>query len=489
MEITTVGTGKIALFRGHTTSKILCQLSRNYVLIPSENLANFGQIAATSQADYTDVIAKLRTWGPSLSRHFSNGSQQELTLRKLANFVLVWAEQMRENNCKIALFETAGSHHLDMICFEIACQVANVEQVFLEYSPFADRLIPLKQRNGYESREFIKNSKIDWEFSHELLSVESVRWERRTGFGPNRDSSGFFASYRILQRFLKRVFRQNLNMLMKLFRKSAAENTIRYPEQLSSYGVIPDLSLIIKQKKALKYLKELEKQHKNLSKTMFQNKSQRKVILIMAHSQPEVTSFPLGGKYGNHIDLIHTIKQAHPDAILLYREHPHIERRLMRGAPTRVGIARSVDYYDQLLDLGCIFLNRYDEVISSAIRSTSNVTVVTIAGKVALERALQGLRTVVVGFPWFRTMPGIESFDEFLVSKEPLFAAHSIDVESIKTWLAEVHRSATISIGPWAPFKYSEQSESDQYNYEVDTCLQFLLKSINEKLYPFSPPN
>ena len=482
MEITTVGTGKIALFRGQATSKILCQLSPNYVLIPSESWVNFGQIAATSQVEYTTVITKLRTWGPSLSRHFSNGSQQELTLRKLANFVLVWAEQLRENNCRIALFETAGSHHLDMICFEIACQMANVEQVFLEYSPFADRLIPLKQRNGYESREIIMNSKIDWGFSHELLSAESVRWERRTGFVPNRDSSGFFASYKILQRLLTRVLKKNLNTFMKMFHKSAVKIKIRYPEQLSSYGVIPDLSLILKQRKALKYLKELEIEHNTLGKNLFQNASQRKVILIMAHSQPEVTSFPLGGKFGNHIDLIYTLKQAHPDAILLYREHPHIERRLMRGAPTRVGIARSIEYYDQLLDLGCIFLNRYDHVISTAIRNTSSVTIVTISGKIALERALQGLRTVVVGFPWFRAMPGIESFDELLVSKDPLFASQSIDVESIKTWLAEVHRNATISIGPWTPFKHAEQSEWDPYYSEIDACLQFTLKGINEKI-------
>ena len=36
LEITTVGSGKVAIFKGYATSKILRQLPPNYVLFPQE---------------------------------------------------------------------------------------------------------------------------------------------------------------------------------------------------------------------------------------------------------------------------------------------------------------------------------------------------------------------------------------------------------------------------------------------------------------------
>jgi hypothetical protein len=66
---------------------------------------------------------------------------------------------------------------------------------------------------------------------------------------------------------------------------------------------------------------------------------------------------------------------------------------------------RSIDYYKQLISLGCIFLdNNFDLAINK--KNNEFLLPVTITGTVAIERSLLGYKTIVAGFPWYQGLPG-----------------------------------------------------------------------------------
>ena len=88
------------------------------------------------------------------------------------------------------------------------------------------------------------------------------------------------------------------------------------------------------------------------------NSRQNKVKLILAaHFQPEATSFPEGGDYGNHVDILIKIRQLGYNGILYYKEHPGTELYRWSLGVTKVGMYRSKKYYKKILSLGVIFLN------------------------------------------------------------------------------------------------------------------------------------
>ena len=70
---------------------------------------------------------------------------------------------------------------------------------------------------------------------------------------------------------------------------------------------------------------------------------------------------------------------------------------------------RSSNYYRTLRALGCSFLPDDFEIIEN-----DKVLPITITGSIAFERSLALKRTIVAGYPWYGTMPGVVGFDDFL---------------------------------------------------------------------------
>ena len=80
---------------------------------------------------------------------------------------------------------------------------------------------------------------------------------------------------------------------------------------------------------------------------------------------------------------------------------------------TRVGMHRSVSYYEQLLDLGCKFLPpSYDLKLQAQINSW--YIPVSITGSICIESSLSGLSSIYTGHPLFKGLPGTYSMDEIL---------------------------------------------------------------------------
>jgi len=181
--------------------------------------------------------------------------------------------------------------------------------------------------------------------------------------------------------------------------------------------------LMISQKRAIKYL-ERKVCHENFGAILEKNKEP--ALLVVAHFQPEATSFPEGGDLNNHIDIVVKLRTLGYTAPILYKEHigsTHYFAPIVHQ--TRVGMCRSVFYYQKLEELGCIFVGPRVPIPRDPNMNERFVPV-SITGTIALERSILGLRTIITGYPWYRGLPGtmnlssIRSFENGeLASKTP----------------------------------------------------------------------
>jgi hypothetical protein len=441
---------RIAMLQSASTSEI-CKLSPRVFLLPSSediqlNLSYKEELL--HQGEFLSIVTKIRQWGPALSRNSSQGDQFELMIRKMAIQTANWLVEIRNSDCKYGIFETAASHHLDNICFEIACDLANIGKVFLAHSPFTYRLLPILQYGEYSNRVLANIQINDWELSKEDLNTNTSHWKSRIIANSYSEQSFTFSLLLILRKAVHRGISHLLNafkILLKLKFKSLG--SVHKEQRISP---LREIALIFQQKRALKYLEHAERKA-CIQDIKLSIDIKAPILIFAAHFQPESSSFPIGGKYGNQIDLLIEVRKAHPNAIVFYKEHPHIFRYSVRGSISGVGICRSVEYYKQIEALGIFLISAKDseELISE---KSKQVNMITISGRIAIERALAGLPTVVAGYPWYVGMPGTIKFEDFLV--EPL-KANEISPRNFETasWVLEAHRRNTIAPGPWSIFR------------------------------------
>ena len=136
-------------------------------------------------------------------------------------------------------------------------------------------------------------------------------------------------------------------------------------------------------------------------------------IIFYGHFQPEASTYPEGGEYWNQIKALRNIRSNFQNSQIIYREHPGME---MLWGPkigmTRVGYCRSLDYLNQLKDLQIDFISNND--FQKNFEALKSIIVVTITGTIAVQRSLNGYKTIVLGKPFYIGLPGTYSMEEFM---------------------------------------------------------------------------
>jgi hypothetical protein len=260
-------------------------------------------LTSIKHTEYIDAIERLRSWGPILSRNLARGDQYELILRDLAFQVIGCLGTIRQSNCKFAIFETAATHHLENVCFEVACDMAKIGKVFLAHSPFTYRLIPIIQHGNYNNRQRIKSKLNYWHLQYNEISVSSAHWNQRVKINQKRENSFFHALGLIA---FKSGVKFLVNLRSAIMLKETRSQELNISDSRFSFVVL--LSLVHRQYSALRYLRSIEKVigSTNLGHAEIDGCQS---IYIASHFQPESSSFPIGGKFGNQVDLIFEIIQ------------------------------------------------------------------------------------------------------------------------------------------------------------------------------------
>jgi len=129
-------------------------------------------------------------------------------------------------------------------------------------------------------------------------------------------------------------------------------------------------------------------------------------IIFYGSYQPEATSHPDGGDYPDIRYLVSHLSLE--GKAIYYKEHPTMFNYENGGWLSDFMRHRSWMYYQNLLNKGVKLINPY---VSNRKLLSKASAVVTISGTIALEAAIMGVDSYVVGYPWYGNLPGIEKID------------------------------------------------------------------------------
>jgi hypothetical protein len=341
---------------------------------------------------YENVLQRLIESGPIFSRHYDDLPSMELALRSTTLSILAISEKMSLARIDKCVLGTAASHHLDTLMLETACQIAGIEQIFEYYVP-ENRVLPLRQKKSIEDRSPLGGHISDFSFSETVKTWAEFGYSAATHSVSSKTSRAFYGSCLL-------ITLNHLRNSLWLLRSKRYKPSGELHERLRKRGLVRDLLILRRQKNALQTLSnyvEIDRKSNTLKSV-----ETRPHFLIMAHFQPEATSFPEGGSWHNFVDIVVELKKSFPEYLIVYKEHPACSFYTFSSRNSNVGISRSSNYYTLLRQLGCIFIGDDHKDIENPFS-----VVVTITGSVTLERSLKGLPTVVMGEPWYKGIPGM----------------------------------------------------------------------------------
>lgn len=339
-----------------------------------------------ANSSFVEVVDELRGWGPIFARHDDFGSGYELKLRSLALDIFALGYALNQTGIRHVIFQTFASHHIDSLVCELACRLYGIHQVFLYGDPFKQRILPFIQTRNILDRRPLGVRVSNAVYDNILQSLAD-----------GRQVQTFPSNIKMREKAWSVAWRNLLFRFAVLCHRALFRGRIAKPEM----SVSSELRLLNTHHKALKTLREYSEKDA-WSKALDICDSQESLIpVIFAHLQPEATTFPEGGLYSTHVDVVASIRERGYLGPIIYKEHPVMYFAGGGRDSHRGGVYRSPEYYRQLLDLGCIFAER-----GSVMPDNDRFLPVTITGSIGVERALRGLPTIVAGHPWYSGLPG-----------------------------------------------------------------------------------
>jgi hypothetical protein len=352
--------------------------------------------------DQNKIIRLLLLNNPIWSRWSDRGDEFEHYYRYALKKIMYHVSYLKEMGITHVVFPTSVPHHIDTLIFSIACRIIDIKQIFLynilslDHNAFYGRLIPLIQDKSIFDRRPLGCKVSDYNHGDDVKNFKEFLDNLKIKKGANMFDNSSARS----------VWYSSLNEIKYIFKKKFVRIYKPYLKEdrlFKGYSLITKLKNIRDQSKALKLYDK---------KKVIINDKLDSEIIIMAHYQPEATSFPEGGNYHNHIDIVFALRSKGYDKTIYYKEHPStwMYTADIVGS-TKVAQYRSEEYYKYLLDMGCVFL---DEKSDLDLFNKSNLRFlpVTITGSIAIERSILGLYTIYTGQPYWKGLPGTIHIDD-----------------------------------------------------------------------------
>lgn len=355
--------------------------------------------------DMDDIKSKIHRLMPILYRWMGQADTYEDSIRSFCLFIADLAQALQKLEVTHVFFFTGVAHHLEYSFIETASQFAGTKQVFLYSMPFgsASRLLPLIQKKSITDRSILN---LDVSNVGYKQDIDNYKQNYLSAKPPqlNESTEG-------LETNINYAFYKVFELILKGFAKSILSKKPIKPShpinQRLDYDWASLLRIVCRQRDALNYYASQIISNSSLEALINKEKC---LPIILAHYQPEASTFPEGGVINSHLDLVLAIRQAGYDGPILYKEHPgsSLYYSQLTGF-SRVGLCRSEEYYKQLAALGCIFIDAKYKVPKKHMTSLFPVT---ITGSIALERSLIGYATCCGGHPWFIDAPCIYNIDQ-----------------------------------------------------------------------------
>jgi hypothetical protein len=428
--------------------------NENFIFLDEKGIWKYNK--ETSKRECTDLInieidfsqfniktrEELYWWSPIWTRWISGSFNYEQIRLNALDIILKLKTCLKSNNISLTIFFTGIPHHLDTSLLSIACSNLEIPKIFLYSNVIDGRLLPLiENKTIFDRKQLGKEvSKIDYEILlDDFLSNRLEGNPPKLNTKPNLYKTNY---YYVVLKTITYFFRKNI---VKILKKS---DHFLWTDFNADISILDAINLINIQKK---YLNKYNKLKLNLEQSNnFINSTNNKIIMA-AHYQPEATTFPEGGEFSNHIEIVYKLRNLGYNGEIGYKEHPATKIYFDDFVGlTRVGIYRTVEYIKQLEKANCVFLSD-DANLEISLDKIYNYIPVTITGTIAIERSLAGLHTIVVGKPWFIGMPGIIHIDQLITLNEveSTWVSPSANIaKSAKLYLMNLLNNKTIQNVP-----------------------------------------
>lgn len=359
-----------------------------------------------SPSDTSTVLSLLQTCTPMWSRFGPGSGQLDNYLSRLTYWIDLILRDLRGLGVKHAIFRTSSPHRASTICLQIACQIGQIQTTYLYTEWVSGRSLPVTL-NLFGSPLTALGAKVSDHNPGE--NIDRFAGLAARGNPPSLQSKFLPKVSRSLRLSVAAVVAWRFISILKGGFRRVRYSGRRGKFALSTFESEVDLDFLGKwawslgeeistmkvQARAVEVLREE-------SKSSSYSQGEGRAVLFYAHFQPEASTFPEQGLVmSSMLRALDSIRDSGWVGPLVFREHPGTMRYFSEIGTTRVGVARNADFYRQIIQAGIELQfpeNVYDKF--------PEAIVATVAGSIALERALLGLPTVVTGRPWFGRIPG-----------------------------------------------------------------------------------
>lgn len=427
-----------------------------------------------SDIELEKIRAKIN-WGmPLWSRWMGQADRYEDYRQTCLLFVVRFVQALRELDVKWVVFFTGVAHHIEYSLIEAACQMAGARQVYLYPMPFftaQSRLLPLVQNDSIRDRRILGVKVSDKAARDEVLAYRDNHLAAKPP-QLNEKIDHVATSY---PHALMQVAIFGLKVIAKTILRRG-DGVARHPiDARQDYDCLSTLRLIRHQKNALDYYLSAMLDESSVDRIV---EAEGPFPILYAHYQPEASTFPEGGDYANHLDLVIAMRRLGYRGKILYKEHSGSWIYYSRIVGfSRVGLCRSVEYYRQLAALGCVFVPPSYKLRDSRLQQLFTVT---ITGSVGVERSMVGLATCCAGLPWFKGAPGVYDLGETFGEEGVFYDRQRWQFDPSKgvEWFDQALSRRTISNYPGIGTGVASDTvpEMEAFLEELDA----LLKQLNE---------
>lgn len=392
-------------------------------------------------------------------------------LRVLQRWVVKIYADMKALGVRAVIFHTSSPHHPSTICIEVASRLLGLRTVYLYTEWIAGRLLPVETDFPNGGLAPVQCDVGSYDYSDKIHEFQSRSGK---GLAPAFGEGPRFASDSSL------VLSAIVDLSLRFARGILRRKRLREFEGTFEYEVDPDyrgrpavpwtteVSIMFSQWRALRLLRKR-------SGTAVSRRPGGGNVVFYGHFQPEASSFPEQGVVFS--DMPHSLavlQSSQVGGVLTFREHPENFKYARRGVPTRVGISRTPEFVDRLVELGV-----ETDIAEQSRSDSSEAVAATLAGSIALERSLMGRATIVTGEPWYGRVPGTVRPEEIadLGELKSMEASGSIRDAAERYLLTRLNNRTITNIQgiggvPAAP----EWDDAVRYVSEMRALSQFLMR-------------
>jgi len=233
----------------------------------------------------------------------------------------------------------------------------------------------------------------------------------------------------------------------------------------------------------LKYRWSINKPLKRLLKlNLYYNKRAQQAdttvpyIYLGLHMQPEKTSLPMGGEFGNQLLIIKMISECMPNNWKLYvKEHPN-QFNLRKVANANF---RSTWFYDAINDLPNVIFVRLDVPSDELIQHSKMVA--TITGTTGMEALTSGKPVLCFGEAYYRACNAVCNISTIADLKEGILRLDKLSAEEIEKELARyisyyLDKGYLVKAANW-------ETKLNQSSLDRETQIDNLTKALKKLIH------